>query len=284
MGPLIVALAGGVAGLGLVVFLAGLRGERLLPARRRAASAKLGADALLVRLVGALFAGALVSWFTGWPVLGAAAAAGGAWVPSAVRARGRYQREVAVVEAIAGWAEQLRDTLAAAHGLEQAIGATAPLAPAAIAPAVARLGARVDYEPLPAALRRFADEVDHPLADFVVAALVTAAEKEARELGSLLTHLASCARDEARMRTRVWVGRARTRSAVRIIVGVVVGFVAGLLVLDRDYLAPYDTPAGQLALMVILVVFAVAFVSMERLGRLSLPDRFVRRRSAEGAS
>lgn len=284
MGPLVMASAGAVAGLGLLVVVAGARGVRLLPERRRSdANVTAGVDAVLVRSLAGLVAMLAVWWLSGWPVLGLTAGAAGAWVPSALRARGRHQRDVALVEAIATWAEQLRDTLAAAHGLEQAIGATATLAPPPIAPAVSRLGARVDYEPLPDALRRFADEVDHPLADFVVAALVTAAEKEARELGALLSHLAACARDEARMRTRVWVGRARTRSAVRIIVGVVVAFIAGLLVLDRDYLAPYDSPAGQLALLVILAVFGVAFVSMERLGRQSLPDRFVRRR-VEGGS
>jgi CHASE2 domain-containing sensor protein len=54
-----------------------------------------------------------------------------------------------------------------------------------------------------------------------------------------------------------------------------------LVLLDREYLDPYDTASGQLALAVILGVFAVSFVGMERLGRLELPDRFVRRRGSE---
>jgi Flp pilus assembly protein TadB len=202
------------------------------------------------------------------------------WViPSGVRAGGRHQRELELVEAIATWAEQLRDTISAASGLEHAIGATAPLAPAAIAGPVQRLAARVEYERLDDGLRRFADEVAHPLADFVVAALVTASQHQARELGSLLGHLSSCARDDATMRTRVWVGRARTRSAVRIIVVVVLLFVAGLLAFDREYLEAYDSPAGQAVLALVLAMFGGSFVAMEAMGRVAVPERFVGRRS-----
>lgn len=276
MSVLAVALLGAVVGLGLLVITAGLRGQRILDLR---SGGLHRVDDLGPRL-GLAVIGALVPWLlTGWIAMALAGAVAGWWAPTPWRTRGRHQRELELVEAIATWTEQLRDTLAAANGLEHAIGATARLAPAPIAGAVGRLGARVDYESLPNALRRFADEVDHPMADFVVAALVTAAEKEAREIGALLTHLATCARDEARMRSRVWVGRARTRSAVRIIVVVVVVFVAGLMVLDRDYLAAYDTPSGQVVLAAILGGFAFSFVAMERMGRMVMPERFVRRRS-----
>ena len=157
---------------------------------------------------------------------------------------------------------------------EHAIGATASLAPAPIAAAVERLAARTVYEPLPDALRRFADEVDHASADFVVAALVIAAEQQARELGALLGNLAESARDEARMQTRVWVGRARTRSAVRIIAVVIVGFVLALIVFNREYLRAYDTAAGQLVLCVIVMSFFGSFVAMQRLARIATPERF----------
>ena len=118
------------------------------------------------------------------------------------------------------------------------------------------------------------------MADFVVAALVIAAEKEARDLGALLGHLADAARDEARMRTRVWVGRARSRSAVRIIVVVVVCMVMGLLAFNRAYLQPYDSAGGQLVLGAIIATFVGSFVTMERLGRIAMPQRFVGRRVA----
>ena len=280
MNVLIIAMLGSLIGLGLFLARAGLRG-RVVLVRPEGLGGRLAlhADRCLLRLLLAFSAAVVAIAASHWPVLAAVAAASGWYAPSALRGRGAHGRELELVEAIASWTEQIRDTLAAANGLEHAIGATASLAPRALAAPVQRLAARIGYEGLPAALRRFAEEVDHPMADFVVVALVIAAEKEARDLGALLGHLAESARDEARMRTRVWVGRARSRSAVRIIVAVVAVFVVGLLLLDRAYLRPYDTAAGQLVLALILATFGASFVLMSRMGRIAMPQRFVARRS-----
>lgn len=214
---------------------------------------------------------------TGWPVLGISAALAGWWLPTAWAARGRAQREQAVVEAVATWAEQLRDTMSAASGLEHAVAATARLANGPLAPSLSRLAERLDHEPLTTAVRDFADEVRHPSADFVAAALITATEHEARDVATLLGHLAVSARDEARLRRRVWVGRARTRSASRLIAGVVVVVIAGLQLLNPAYLDPYTDATGQVVLAGILAVFTGAFVGMERLSRFGLPERFTLR-------
>jgi hypothetical protein len=282
------AVFGAAAGLGVFVIGAGWRGRAVLPrivpaATHGAATGSarlLGTDRLLLRLALATGIGLATELLTGWIVVAGFGAMVGWLIPTALASLGRHHREVARVEAIAAWAEQLRDTLSAANGLEHAIGASARLAPAPIAPAVERLAARLEFEPLPSALRGFADDVDHPLADFITAALVIAAEKEARDLTPLLGHLAGCARDEARMLNRVWVGRARTRTTVRVIAVVVVVFIAGLLAFDRAYLAPYDTALGQLVLLVIAGIFATSFVTMERMGRVAAPERFIGRRSA----
>jgi Flp pilus assembly protein TadB len=188
-----------------------------------------------------------------------------------------------LVDAIAVWTEQLRDMLAGSSGLEQTIASTAVHAPAVLREPLERLVASMTYSALPQALHRFAREVDHPTADFVVAALSTAATRQVRELGALLSHLASCARDEARMHTRIWVGRSRTRSAVKIIAAVVVMFVGGLALLSPDYLAPYRTAEGQVVLSVVVLVFFGALLLMQRLSVVVLPDRFVGRRSVVGA-
>jgi Flp pilus assembly protein TadB len=127
-------------------------------------------------------------------------------------------------------------------------------------------------------VREFASETDHPLADFVAAALITAAENQVREMGALLGHLAQCCRDDVSMRTRVWVARARTRSAVRIIAVVVVVFVLGLIVLDPNYLEPYGTPTGVFVALLVAAMFAGSFAAMKRLGRIENPVRFIARR------
>jgi Flp pilus assembly protein TadB len=235
-------------------------------------------EQLVARVTCALGAATAVALLTTWPVAAAASGIVGYGLPNIRRAAGRHQREIARVEAIASWTEQLRDTLSAANGLEHAITAGARLAPGPLAVPVARLAARLPYEPLADALREFAAEVDHPLADFVIAALVMAAEREARELGPLLGHLADCARDDARMRSRVWVGRARTRTAVRIIGGVVIASVGALYVIDGAYLAPYGTISGQIVLFGVFAMFAVALATMDRIGQIAMPERFVGKR------
>lgn len=186
--------------------------------------------------------------------------------------------ERGVVEALAVWTEQLRDTMAGASGIEQAISVTAGTAPPLLRSAVERLAARLGFGTLSESVRDFTDEVDHPLADFVGAALITASENQVREMGSLLGHLAQCCRDDVAMRTRVWVARARTRSAVRIISVVVVLFVVGLALLDPHYLRPYGTNVGLLVASAIGAMFAGSLASMRRLGKIENPERFVARR------
>ena len=114
-----------------------------------------------------------------------------------------------------------------------------------------------------------------PTCDLVVAALILAAEHQAQRLGELLGSLAAAARDQATMRLRVEAGRATTRTSVKVIVGVTGALVAGLALLDRGYLAPYDTATGQLVLVLVGGVFAVAFTWLARMTRPVVVDRFL---------
>ncbi len=169
----------------------------------------------------------------------------------------------------------LRDTLAGAAGLEQAIVASAPIAPAPIRAEVVRLAAALDRDRLAEALRRFADDVADPTCDLVVAALVLAAEHQAQHLGDLLGSLARAARDQAQMRLRIEASRARTRTSVKVIVGATVGLCLLIAVFDRSFLAPYGDAIGQLVLLVIGAIFAAAFVWLQKMTRPLLPERFL---------
>ena len=78
---------------------------------------------------------------TGWPVAALLAAAA-CWGAPALLADPRAQAALtAKVEAVAAWAEMLRDTMAGAAGLEQAIVASAPVVPPSIRREVATLAA-----------------------------------------------------------------------------------------------------------------------------------------------
>ena len=180
-----------------------------------------------------------------------------------------------VIEAIAVWTEQLRDTISASTGLEQAILATQNHAPPILLPHVQKLAAGIRYGSTESALRMFAEDVAHPTCDFVVAALITSTQHQARDVAQLLTHLSECAREECRFYLRMWVSRARTRTATRLIAGVVLVFVAGLLLLDPAYLSPFASPEGVIFLTSAVTCFAVALFMLQRLGRIAMPSRFL---------
>jgi tight adherence protein B len=273
MTPIAMITSFGLSALGVLMLIVNsktveLRRFRVLSRRR------------VLTVAGSIGCGIAIWWMTGWVVVGVTVGVGSAWMLGRRNTRRPVRDDRVFVDALATWIEQLRDTLAGAHGLEEAIRATAPRAPRSVHQEVQRLAAHMTYGSTAIGLRRFADELDHPTADFVVSALLTATQHQARDLNVLLTHVAECARDEGRMRSRVWVSRARTRSSVRIIAGVVVVFVGGLFIFSADYLSPYATAGGQVVLLAIGTLFALALALMNRLSELTMPDRFVRRRES----
>jgi len=270
---LLALAAGAISGLGVFVFVAAWRGRLNMSGITRNSVQGSPRHVVVASVV------LVITWLmTGWTLAAVTIGVVSAMVSTALSRFSQRRDDRTLVDAIAVWTEQLRDMLAGSNGLEQTITTTATHAPAALREPLERLVVSMSYSPLPQALARFARDVNHPTADFVVAALSTAATRQVRELGALLGHLATCARDEARMHTRIWVGRSRTRSAVKIIASVVTVFVGGLVVLSPEYLAPYRTAEGQLVLSVIVLVFFGALLLMQRLSIIVAPDRFVGRR------
>lgn len=192
---------------------------------------------------------------------------------TALLSNSEHQDHRPVVEAVATWTENLRDAMSAASGLEQAIVATSSHAPSVLEVPIQRLIASLRYEPLEIGLRRFADDISHPTCDFVVAALVTASRHQTRDLGQLLTHLSECARAECHLYLRIWVSRARSRTAVRIITSVVATFITGLLVFDRAYLAPFYSVSGFFVVLAVVASFGASLLWLARIAEVRTPDR-----------
>jgi len=76
------------------------------------------------------------------------------------------------------------------------------------------------------------------------------------------------------MRMRVQAGRARTRTSIRVIVGTTLGFATGMVLLDRPYLAAYDSITGQILLFVIGALFGLGFAWLTRIATVPEPVRF----------
>ncbi len=233
-------------------------------------------DRIGLRTASGAVAGVLLLVMTGWPVGTLLAAAAGFLAPSLLG--GKANRDVgrARLDAIATWTEQLRDVMAAASGLEQAVINTAPYAPPAIRPELNRLAAALDSgTSMRTALRRFAEQLDDPAGDLVVAALILAAEGSPRQLGDLLSRLAATSREEVKMRLRIETGRARTRSSVKVVTAVTIAFSFGLVILNPEYVAAYRSVTGQLVLVAVAAFFGAAYWWLARSGRSTTGARFL---------
>ncbi|MEU8695120.1 type II secretion system F family protein [Streptomyces sp. NPDC048665] len=274
------AIGSGVAaGGGLALLLIAVRGLPAKPEHEKQRANERAAE--LARFAGrrgslAVGVGLVVLLLTRWVVAGIAA---GVLVFFWNRLFGGAAEERAAmrrVEALASWTESLRDTIAGAVGLEQAIPASARAAAPVLRPhldaLVDRLRART---PLPDALQLLADEIDDASADIIVAALILNARLRGPGLRQVLGALAKSAREEVDMRQRVMAQRASTRRSVQIVVAVSVAFVLGLAVFNRDFVAPYGTPVGQLVLALVCALFALGFWWLRKLSTIETPERFL---------
>lgn len=279
MSTAVIAALGAFAGAGAFLVICGITGRRVFTGGGRELVRRGLAQAGTTRVVLAAGCALVTVALTGW--LAGALVAGGAVLAAPRLLGGRAGREASIArtEAIASWTEMIRDSIAAASGLEEAIVATGPVAPPAVRAEVLVLVRRLERQSLPDALAAFGDEVAHPSADLVVAALTIASRMEASDLTGLLSRLAEAIRGEARMRIRVEVGRTQVRTATKVIAGVVAATVVLLAVLNREYLAAYDSAGGQVVLLVVGGIFAAGGWLLIRMAELELPERFSARRS-----
>lgn len=279
MNAILGAGLGATVGLGMLLVVQGLRGRQVLPTLRSGPNSPAPSGALLVRGAAGLVAGVAVWWATSWPVAALGAAAMAVVLPSLVGSRREREDEVARTEAIAVWVEMVRDTMAGAKGLEEALMAAARVAPKAIEVETRRFARRLERQPLSEALAALGAELDHPSADLVIAALAHGADMERAtgDLGGLLSRLAESIRGDVRMRVRVETGRARIRTSAKIVVGWTLATAVVLYVFDRPLLAGYSSLGGQLWLGVVFAVWAMAGWMIRRLGHIELPERFVAR-------
>jgi len=266
-------LCGAGVGAGLLLVAWGLRPVARAP---RTPTRPIGRPSdLAARLLKAAGGGLVAGLLTRWPVGVLGGVLFGYFASDLFGSRSHRNAETEQTQAIASWTEMLRDTMAAASGLEQAIATTAPIAPAAIRPQIQTMVARLRRERLATGLAELADSLANPVADLVVSALTLAANGEAQDLGELLGSLSAAARDGATMRLRIDASRARTRTSVRIITAVTVAMAGLLVVLNRVYLQPFDSATGQCVLLAVFACFGGALWWLVQMSRYVAPERFL---------
>ncbi|GAA2092755.1 type II secretion system F family protein [Aeromicrobium tamlense] len=272
---LMVTLLGAVVGAGILLVVVGMSDHDDTPKRPGPSLRDRLQGSARRALLGA-GAGLLVLLLTSWPVLAIAVGALVWFAPLLFGGLASEKRAMARLEGLAAWTESLRDTIAGAVGLEQAIPATAYAASPAIKPALIRLTDRLRVRTsLPTALQGFADDIDDPSADLIVATLILNARLRGPGLREVLTSLAKSARADLDMRRRIAASRSSTRRSVQIVMAITIAFVLILSIFNRDYVAPYATPIGQIVLLVVIGLFAGGFIWMRRLSEFETPERFL---------
>ena len=283
--PLLAVLIGALAGGGLFLLVVALRGLPPTPPGSR--SQKL--ERQLRELVGirgatALIAGILVLVATRWVVAGI----GTALLVLSWRSLGgaaSERRAMTRLEGLATWTESLRDTIAGAVGLEQAIPASLRVAAPSLQQPLERLVGRLHTRvPMPEALRMFADDLNDSGADLIIAALIINSRLRGPGLRDLLGALSASVREELDMRRKVNAERRSTRRSAQIVVGVSVGLALLLGVFNHGYVQVYDSAVGQLVLVVIVALYAAGFIWIRKLARFDVPERLLSGPPADSAA
>ncbi len=282
---LVMALITAGFGAGLVLLAVVIHGVTPQPARPpnrlHLAVQALRSPALSARLAGGLVVGVLALVLTRWPVAAVGIAALVIFWPQMFGGQRLEQTQIVQLEALAMWTESLRDTITARASLEQAIPATAGTAPAAIRPALTRLtGLLRSRVPLDRALLALSSELNDASADKVIGSLILNTRQRGTGLAAVLTSLSSSARAELDQRRRVSAGRATMRRSVQLVVIITLAFAVFLVLFSGDYVKPYGSVGGQLALAVVVGLFAAAFMWMRKLAGAEPNTPFLTRADA----
>ncbi len=270
LGGLAAAVIAAGFACGLMVLAVYVRGVTPNPAKPPGLGHRIGqalrSPALTSRLAGGVVLGLLTLVLTRWPVAAIGVTALVMCWPLLFGGARVEQAQIARLEALVIWTESLRDTITARASLEQAIPATTMSAPPVIAPALARLGGLVRSRvPLDRALMSLSAELNDASADKVIGSLILNVRQRGTGLAAVLSALASSARAELDQRRQIMAGRASMRRSVQLVVIITIGFAVFLVLFSREYVKPYGTAAGQVALLAVVALFGVGFYWMRRL-------------------
>jgi tight adherence protein B len=267
-------------GCGLVSLAVFIRGVAPNPAKPPGAVDRLrralASPALSGRIAGGALVGVLALVLTHWPVAAGGLAALVIFWPQLFGGQRLEQSQILQLEALVMWTESVRDTITARASLEQAIPATAYTAPPPIRPALVRLTGLVRSRvPLDRALLALSADLNDGSADKVIGSLILNARQRGTGLADVLTALAASARAELDQRRRISAGRSSMRRSVQIVVVITIGFAIFLVLFSRDYVKPYGSAGGQVALAVVVGLFAAAFMWMRKLAGGEPSARFL---------
>jgi Flp pilus assembly protein TadB len=174
-------------------------------------------------------------------------------------------RDVELLEALDRWVRSLAATLATGKSITDAIRISRRTAPPLIADEINLLVTRLNNRwETRDALMRFADAIDSPDADAVVAALILASSRGANGASVTLKALADSIQAQLKGRRAIEVERSKPYVVVRQVTVISLSTLILVFVLSPDFFAPYRTPFGQSLLAVLLIMYVASLILMRR--------------------
>jgi Flp pilus assembly protein TadB len=181
-------------------------------------------------------------------------------------------RDIELLEALDRWVRSLATTLATGKSITDAIRISRRTAPPQIADEVNLLVIRLNNRwGTRDALMRFADAIDSPDADGVVAALILASSRGANGAAVTLQALADSIQAQLKGRRAIEVERSKPYVVVRQVTVISLSTLLLVFMLSPSFFAPYRTPLGQVLLTALLSIYIASLLLMRR--RARQPDR-----------
>ena len=268
------ALAGALVVGGLLALIAGVRPSPVTDRPSRPRKVRELSKQTRVLLLSGLGAGVIAFLVTGWVLALAIVPVAFVGLPTLLSSSSAAAR-IRRLEAMEEWTRSLSGVLTVGVGLEQALIATLRSTPAAIAPEVTRLVARLRARWVTEdALRAFADELDDATGDLVAANLILGARRRGAGLASVLEGLAESVAADVRSRRQVEADRAKPRATARWVTLISVGVLV-ILAVSGTYVEPYQSPLGQVILMALLAAYVATLVWMKHMAVGRAMPRFL---------
>ncbi|MEI2728488.1 MAG: type II secretion system F family protein [Candidatus Nanopelagicales bacterium] len=217
-----------------------------------------------------LVAGVLAYLLTGLAIAGVMAAVAGSFLPRIVedrkRQRDAHRRRQAWPDVI----DSLVSAVRAGMSLPEAVAAVGVRGPQVVRPAFVRFAA--DYRAsgrFTDCILRLRDDVQDPVADRIVEALLAARDVGGSDLGRMLRTLSDFVRQDLRFRGEAEARRSWTVNGARL--AIAAPWLVLLLLSTRPEAAvAYQTSAGMFVLVACAGACVLAYYLMTRIGRL--PD------------
>lgn len=187
-------------------------------------------------------------------------------------------RELVLLEALDRWVRGLAGSLPTGKSIPDAIRVTLPQAPSEIASDVRLLVFRLDDRwTIDSALRAFADGLDAPEADAVVAALILCASHGGTGAAATLHELAEGIHERLRALREIEAERAKPRVVVRQVTVISIVVLAVATLVSPEFFVPYAHAVGQVFLGGLLAAFVLPLVVLRRMTLPRRRDRILRR-------